>query len=440
MPGFLALIFLSTFIYISSRQVLWGAVLLVAFLPIYLCRLSLLGLPTTFLELMVTSLFIIWLLKDKKYKNINWRRKNFSQNKISSSWRYLLIAWLVASLLALAVNPQWSALGLWRAYFLEPLMFFLVLVYEIKDDKDQKWIIRAGAFLLTGLFLVTVYQFFSSWNLPAAYDWPQSRRLTAVFSYPNALALLVAAPGAFFLGCWLNAKDKLKSWGFLFLFLISALMVWGSQSDGAIVALVITILFWLISAPLDDRCLGGSAKKFRKWIFSAWLLIILFFLFSGRPGAYLQDVKQQLLAPQVDLSATSLEIRSSQWRETINFLQDNFWLGAGLNGYQSALADYHQIDWLEIYLYPHNIFLNFWVELGLLGLLAFILILAKLVHSLRTLYSRGDAWFWPLAMFWLTWFIQGLVDAPYFKNDLSLLFFIFLALTIRQENKLKERA
>src|SRR3989344_1737061 len=139
MPGFLALIFLSTFIYISSRQVLWGAVLLVAFLPIYLCRLSLLGLPTTFLELMVTSLFIIWLLKDKKYKNINWRRKNFSQNKISSSWRYLLIAWLVASLLALAVNPQWSALGLWRAYFLEPLMFFLVLVYEIKDDKDQKW-------------------------------------------------------------------------------------------------------------------------------------------------------------------------------------------------------------------------------------------------------------------------------------------------------------
>jgi len=76
MPGFLALIFLSTFIYISSRQVLWGAVLLVAFLPIYLCRLSLLGLPTTFLELMVTSLFIIWLLKDKKYKNINWRRKS----------------------------------------------------------------------------------------------------------------------------------------------------------------------------------------------------------------------------------------------------------------------------------------------------------------------------------------------------------------------------
>jgi len=37
--------------------------------------------------------------------------------------------------------------------------------------------------------------------------------------------------------------------------------------------------------------------------------------------------------------------------------------------------------------------------------------------------------FWPLTMMWSTWFIHGLVDVPYFKNDLSVLFFVMLAMT-----------
>lgn len=437
MSWFLPLVFLSIFIYISYRRVLWGAALVVALLPTYLWRFSLVGLPITFLELMIASLFIVWLLQGKKYKNINWRLEPIYKNKISVIWRYLLAAWLLSSLLALALNPLWSSWGLWRAYFLEPLLFFIVLIYELRDEHSQKLIIRALAGLLTGLFLITLYQFFTSWNLPAAYDWPQIRRLTAVFSYPNALALLTAAPGAFFLGLGLSTLDRAKISGTPFLFVMAALMVLGARSDGAIVGLLISILFYLILALLNNAYLVGLAKNLRKWVLSGILLLVFFSIISGFPFKYLREFKQQLFNPQLDLTATSLEIRSSQWRETINFLQDHFWLGAGLNAYQTALKPYHQVDWLEIYLYPHNIFLNFWVELGLIGLLVFIFILIKLTHSLFILYQRSDSWFWPLTMFWLTWFIPGLVDVPYFKNDLSVLFFIFLALTISRENQVK---
>ena len=43
---------------------------------------------------------------------------------------------------------------------------------------------------------------------------------------------------------------------------------------------------------------------------------------------------------------------------------------------------------------------------------------------------RNNKMFYPLALAWLTLLIHGLVDLPYFKNDLSLLFFILLGLTI----------
>ena len=145
---------------------------------------------------------------------------------------------------------------------------------------------------------------------------------------------------------------------------------------------------------------------------------------------YLASFKQQLFNPQFDLQASSLEIRASQWQEASQFLSDNFFFGAGLSGYQEAIAFYHQVDWIEVYLYPHNIVLNFWIELGLLGLVAWIAIMIYVLKTLLSLHRQSNAWAWPLSMFWLTWLAHGLVDVPYFKNDLSVLFFIMLAFSL----------
>jgi O-antigen ligase len=147
-------------------------------------------------------------------------------------------------------------------------------------------------------------------------------------------------------------------------------------------------------------------------------------------GLEIKQIKQELFNPNLDLSASSLEIRSSQWQETALMLKDNFIFGSGLNAYQKTMEKYHQNDWLEIYLYPHNIFLNFWVELGLFGLLVFLSLMVFIFISLRNLFKTKNILAWPLSLTWLIWFIHGLVDVPYFKNDLSILFFIFLVLTI----------
>jgi len=58
-----------------------------------------------------------------------------------------------------------------------------------------------------------------------------------------------------------------------------------------------------------------------------------------------------------------------------------------------------------------------------------------IIKVLYNLFKQKNNLAWPLTLVWLTWFVHGLVDVPYFKNDLSLLFFIFLALTVLAQDK-----
>jgi O-antigen ligase len=63
--------------------------------------------------------------------------------------------------------------------------------------------------------------------------------------------------------------------------------------------------------------------------------------------------------------------------------------------------------------HPHNIFLAFWLNAGLLGLLALLAIIV-LAH-LRLTY--------PLIALWGL-VIHGFFDTPFWKNDLSMVFWL----------------
>jgi len=407
------------FIYLSYRQILSGILVIVALLPAYLWRWEIFGLPSTFLELMIVSLFIIWLLKDGQYKKINWTGKEATINPLPVAWRWLLILWLLVSALALLVSFNMAALGLWRAYFLEPIMFFIVFVYTVKSPADLKKILSALSILILWLLALALYQNFSTWNFITAYNYPNAKRLTSIFFYPNALSLITASISALLVAYGL-VNIRLKNYYLYFVVgLVGALLSYLALSQGAVIALAVSFIFWLI-----------LAKKTRKLSLAVLGLIIIISFLITPIRNHLSIWQQEIFRPEINLQASSLEIRSSQWQETWAMLIDKPIFGAGLNAYQKTLAPYHKNSWLEIYLYPHNIFLNFWSELGIVGLIIFLLIMGYLIFTLRKLFLAKNLWAWPLTMAWSTWFIHGLVDVPYFKNDLSVLFFIMLGMTI----------
>ncbi|MDQ5938983.1 MAG: hypothetical protein QG642_673, partial [Patescibacteria group bacterium] len=359
-----------------------------------------------------------WAISGRVYKKYFWKNIN-----LEKKWVVLLLSWLVISFVAYLYNPTLKSLGLWRAYFLEPLLFFMVLISSLKNSKDYYFIIKAGAVLIFGLVVFSIIQNFTGVNLPAAYDYPNVKRLTGVFSYPNALSLLTASLSGFLVAYYFFKQRK---WEYLTLGILGAFLSWWSVSQGALLAM----LFALTTVALVKIYKLTSSRKEKK-VLIAFVFSVLLFLVST---PVFRTFYQEIFHPVLDLQASSMEIRSSQWQETWQMLQDNWFSGAGLNAYQTKLITYHKTQWLEIFLYPHNIFLNFWTELGILGLLVFLLILYFIAQELRNLFLIKNKLAWPLLVFWLIWLIHGLVDVPYFKNDLSLLFFIFLALTIRAKN------
>ena len=104
--------------------------------------------------------------------------------------------------------------------------------------------------------------------------------------------------------------------------------------------------------------------------------------------------------------------------------------GVGLTGFHEAYKNYPLGPDRVVQNYPHNFFLNFWVETGFLGLVSMIGLLILFYKRVRLLLADkrsrhlGLAAAAGMGMILL----HGLVDVPYFKNDLSVLFWLIFAL------------
>ena len=86
---------------------------------------------------------------------------------------------------------------------------------------------------------------------------------------------------------------------------------------------------------------------------------------------------------------------------------------------------------LEDPTHPHEILLDFWVETGIAGVIVFGLLIWRYMAALRAACRRDEAtraWTIALAASMIALIVHGLVDVPYFKNDLAMLFWLLLAL------------
>src|SRR3989338_7558911 len=86
---------------------------------------------------------------------------------------------------------------------------------------------------------------------------------------------------------------------------------------------------------------------------------------------------------------------------------------------------------------PHNIYLAFWLQTGLLGLTGFLLLLVwyfkKLLNNLSLVVSC-----WLLVVMTYT-LLHGSVDTLYWKNDLSFMFWALLGfVSLLRENEVSK--
>lgn len=374
-----------------------------AFLPAYVLRASYFNLPTTFLEMLWGVTLLITLFK---LRSAPW---NAAREKLKT-WALPIILWCIASAIGVAIAPdQLAAFGLWRAYFFEPIVYFILLVGVMQDAEDRARVIRCLIFDALAIALWSSVQFLTNLGIPHPWDTASwlTRRATGPFPFPNAVSLFTAPIAALCIGLWLDKKTRIA----------------GSLGTGAgALAIVLAKSVGGTLAILSAAFISLTAKpKLRKFALGGIVLALI--LIFAIP---------QVRTPTVTtltFKGWSGQVRLFIWRETWAMLKDRPLFGAGLGAYPTVFKPYHKATAIEIFQYPHNILLNLWSELGLLGVAAFIWLC---IVWFKTARSAGLAYALPL----IAILVQGLVDVPYFKNDLAFAFWIFVALAISGGQKL----
>jgi O-antigen ligase len=407
------------------------------------------------LEVMIITVFVIWVIESFRHpEHSEGSHGILPRQHLMKLWRVRMTRewWLAMGLLLLAatvaifVAPNhWAALGIWRAYFLEPILLFIVAVHVLKNKRDVQNLF--AAFAISGLFIsiVAIFQFVTGIGIPT--PWDVERRVASIFPYPNAVGLYLGPIIVIGFSVILNhfvilrrpersTKDLLgffaslrmtpRIWFWIAAVLLGFIAIILAQSEAAVAAVLITsfVLFLL-------------DKRTRRFAAAAAVIAVIVVAAVAPLRTFLWQK-----ASLQDFSGT---VRRAMWAETVEMLKDRPLLGAGLSGYKAAVAPYHKHPEWEIFQYPHNIILNIWSELGVLGLIAFLylawqvfsVILSEAKDLKKDSSPPTSAKLWRVRMTSLAAFaalleitLHGLVDVPYFKNDLAAMTWLLLAVLV----------
>ncbi|MBM3256591.1 MAG: O-antigen ligase family protein, partial [Candidatus Moranbacteria bacterium] len=391
---FLVLAFIILFAFLSFRRPRFAALLFPIFLPFYLIKLRLdysILPPTNLLEV----LLIIFLA-------INWRfirqGLNFLVSHVSCFLptgqagkfhfsRYLLasIALLLAATIlstAFAINQR-TPLGAVKSWFILPIFLFFALLPLLRSPSFRlkfhcSLVLSGAAAALMSLPFVTEGLY--------AYDG----RLAGIYLSPNHLAMALV-PGIIALILFLlsspprvKARDKLRrpaclrfAVGFgkasrrgrgsrIILYIIlflEILILYLTYSYAAWISLGVALLLLLVTS----YELLVTKKSLPYYLITALIIVLL-------GVSQLSNPKLQHIVSGDYYN--SLHSRLMIWQSAWKISQDYWLTGVGAGNFQEAYLDYQKyfnepyIEWAVPM--PHNIFLAFQTQLGILGLLSFV--------------------------------------------------------------------
>ncbi|MFH1255541.1 MAG: O-antigen ligase family protein [bacterium] len=434
----LIFLFVVLFFMLAWRRIDWAVMLLIAAMPAYLIRFNIFGLPSTLLEAMIWIVFLAWAVKNFKKEN--------EKNKIRYLFDWEIILLLVIALAAAGTAGfSSSSFGIWKAYFFEPALFFIVVMNAMKGEKGGEKILSALAVSALAVSALAIYQKITG-QLIDNPVWADEniRRVVSFFGYPNAVGLYLG-PIVLAMAGWLAfaiiRNEKIKAFFISLAIIASVVSVYFAKSKGALIGVAAGLIAF-----------GLMAGKKMRWAAIAVILVMAGCVFFYQPVG-------KLAHDTFAFKTLSGQIRMAGWKDSWNMLKDGrFLTGAGLANFQNAVKPYHQegvfvkdagdpdaqrklvfnkdyrdAHWqpLEIYLYPHNIFLNFWSELGLAGALLFVWIIGKFFAvGIRNLQQSPKNKYLAIGLIcsMIAIIVHGLADVPYFKNDLAAMFWLLAAM------------
>ncbi len=379
--------------------------LVLVFLPSYVLRFSIGAIPTTALEILVYAAFLIFLIS-KSYKLI--------RNALPL---YLAGLFMVAGLLGALADPNLaSGLGLWKAYFFDGFLVFVMALSIKKEDIDDylHFIVASG-------LIATIISFALYSNGIKSAD---NRLLDFDQLSPNYLAMFLAPIFAIAVSQMIKffRRDQLF-WVYLFASISFAAALYLTGSRGGYIAAAAGLIVVAFS-----QFMRGRRTKLAKGLLIATLVLLL--------GATLYVFQPDWTSHA--RKATSSNVRFYIWSTSVEMISREPVFGVGLSNYQQYFGDLTQgrVNYPEFItpqaLTAHNLYLQIYLTTGLLGLLTFSLLV------LKSGFWRLDSVALSAAL--TSILILGLFDTPFYRNDLVLEFFVIIAFVYLSQKKLTKNA
>jgi O-antigen ligase len=392
-----------------TRYSRWALAVTVASLPLYVVRFRIGPLPTTLLEMFIGVTVLLWAAG--RYRSRDWR--------VPRTWLEIPMALLlIAGLVGIVVSPDHvGALGIYRAYFIEPVVLFYVAVDLLRKPDDFRTVLRG---FVAGTTVFAIMNL-GAWAIALAttklVDIDLGNAPKALYTSPNSVAMFLEPAVTLAAGFVLysdNRRDRTAALVCLPFLLASVVATLSRAGLLTLAVLALVVVVTMRRRALRLGLLGALA------VGGIAILQI--------PAVALR------MAHQFDPSYpyNTFEGRLQIWTDTLHMLRDHPIFGAGLRAYAIVMRPYVTTPKGLPELYAHNIFLSMWVEIGLLGLAAFAVLLGMLLWRGWSSFARAEGFakplLWGTSAAFVAILIHGLFDTPYYGNDLSVEFWMLAAL------------
>ena len=385
----------------AHRFAIWSLAATAAGLPLYVVRWHIGPLPTTLLELLI-------LITVVAYVATLWTERRLPAARTAYDIPIALL--LLAGLIGIVVSPDHvRAIGIYRAYFVEAVACFYIAVdlLRTRDDLRTVLLVAAAGSCVMAIGQIVSFAFAVAQHTLQLGDAPSFLNTSA-----NAVAMYLEPPLAFAVGFTVFASRPKERWigaGVLALLLVANILTLSRASYLAMAVLATVLVLSLQS---------------NRWRLRAVAILAAL----GVAVLEIPIVNQRLLN-----LAQSVTNRTTLYREAFEMLSQRPIFGAGISGFPIRVAPFRPAS-LPVQLYPHDMWLTTWSELGLLGVLSLAVIFFGLLwRGARALPRATDIYrpvLWGAVGALILYSVHGLFDSPYWKNDLSVEFWLLAALQV----------
>lgn len=344
------------------------------------------------------------------------------------------LAWVLLGTISLLWTAERStAITELRTMILEPALFYAIFRTSIRSHAE---IIRLVDSLLAAGLVVVLVGFVLyiagdaiGGNRGVIEAEGGARRLASVYGSPNNVALFLGRCLPFALAMSLAQIDQRRKRTAMLLFTSMLIAVVLTLSAGA--------LFLGVPIAIASVLMLHLGKK-------AWRTLMA--LVAAAFSALIVALQFERFARLLDFSAGTNFFRLRVWESSVNILRDHPITGLGLDQFLYAFRGTYILPDAEAeptLSHPHNFILDFWIRLGIFGVLLFVWLQVHFWKSaaqrLKQLQMNSRQ---PLLLAvqigsmgsMINLLAHGLIDNSVFVNDLCYVFALLLALNASPSN------